>query len=109
MRRFFVLFIVFLIPLQFLDESFDDLVLPVAFSDAQAGSLTTEKLPGNYCEKSNLDFDSSASQAPHADLSDSVAIWVLPTPSSLPASLMSRVVEHIFPLRIFPILEPPRT
>lgn len=112
MRRLFVLFLVFLIPLQFLDESFDDLMVPPAidssFSIAVAASATTEPTAGKAGGKFDETGDSSSSSAPHADLSDSVVMpeqW----PSVAPALVLVAVAaERSLPLRVFPVLEPPK-
>lgn len=109
MRRLFVLFLVFLIPLQFLDESFDDLVVPPADeSGFRVVMPVTDSLPVENSNASGEAGDSSSSQGPHADLSDSVAVPGRLPSSASPLALVAAVREYVFPLRVFPILDPPR-
>ena len=112
MRRLFVLFLVFLIPLQFLDESFDDLIVPPAVESgvtiAVSASSTAESTAGEAGGKFDEADDSSSSSTPHADLSDSVVMPGRWASVASPLALVGVVAERSLPLRVFPLLEPPR-
>lgn len=85
MRRFFVLFIALLLPLQVLDASFDDLALASALSSQtptlrSAGGAAT-LLPVAADERLGDKSTQSNKKKPpvqHADLSDSIGSAALP-------------------------------
>lgn len=112
MRRLFVLLLVFLIPFQFMDESLDDLLVPSSMPvqvmvswNSFTHDLDTSRAGA---VKAELSDENRSSQIPHADLADSMpgsapvffsVSGVLP---SLPEAM------PVWPLIVFPVLQPPR-
>ena len=109
MRRLFVLFIIFLIPLQFFDEAFDRFALPVAESSIQLAQpqpiATPKKCPGQASEVCSI---SSAPSVADIELSDVILSTYFPQPISHHTVWATLVHPHVFALRVFPIFEPPR-
>lgn len=109
MRRFIVIFLLLLLPIQVLAESLEDLRVAhhrIALIEAVDGASTNADAT---LKRSMSSPDASNSQqAAHADISDSVSSAALYVYSPLSVDLWPEHLTIAFPSVYFPVIKPPR-
>lgn len=110
MRRLFVLLLVFIIPLQLVDETFDDIAVsnPIQLQIWLDGDQHAPINVRDAVAMSDQEAKDASAQIPHADLSDLAVRWpsLVGCAERFRLSVFSTLPS--LPLRVFPLLEPPR-
>ncbi|KAA0911714.1 hypothetical protein [Pusillimonas sp. ANT_WB101] len=109
MRRFIVIFLLILLPIQVLAESLEDLRTgphPISLVEAiNVASTTTDAV---LLRSTSLSDESNPQQVVHADISDSVSSATLYAHSTLSAERWPDYRPLAFPLVYLPVIKPPR-